>query len=589
MRLALAVLLLLALGAGCTPHSGECATASVDTTTQLPRGPAATTTGATPRPIAVRFAGVAAGGLVGQVHLLAIAPALDPTTGEPLLDLDRHELLDPDADPASRTAATTVAPVRDFADGAASLRASAWLDQRTRWRDMRGLGIGTRPVLPFAPPGGPFVAIGGATSVVRFPLGDEEPDTSDAGPAVDTGIADAGVVPSVQNLRQWEWPWPALELPATATPDTSPTLADLVVVPRDAPQHDLAIVARTSSVIDGIRYGGEAYLLDVDDRARITLLETTSFDAFADAGLHASAAAFAVYDEHVVLAALDHQTFFSPATYGPGLLAVLDPAMRSVRSVIRIPGMTNCTNIAPYHPPSRAVGDPDDEGEAHRWVLSCLGSVPAMRGATPSDAGFVYVEYDPRTPDRLPSVARTIAATSLGIPRANAGTIPLFGHLVAFIEQGSVTPAAPDRLIVVNVDTGDTQTLHSASTTGVGSVGLGSGAFDPSSGVLVVPNGLDGVLTWHVPRTFARLEGGGHTYVFPSGLEVAVTGSGCARVPMRLVRTVGAGAAAVAPPHDAGMPPTDAGTPPTDSGTPPEDAGSDAGTDGGRDAGADAG
>lgn len=550
MRGALLLFTFLALGAGAgCSRSGACASTSLDPATDLPRSPATTTSGTTPHAIDVRFAAVATSGATSQVFLLTTASATDGTG---------HTV-------------TTVEAVRDYAGG---VTANAWLDQRSHWRAMRGLGIGSAPILPQAPAEGAFVAIAGATSVVRFPLYGEE--SVDAGPAP----ADAGTAPP--HAREWEWPWPAAaEVPDSGAQLSGPLLSDLLVIPRWAPDHDLALVARTTNVVGGISSGGELFVLDLDDPAHVISLGEITFDRYADAGLAAHAAAFAA-DAGVVYVALDHQTFGSMPTYGAGLVAVLDPGMRSVRSVIRLPSLTNCTRIAPYHPPTRATSDPADPGESHRVVVTCLGTTPTTPGATPSDAGWAYLELDPAHPSTLPTLARTILASSLGTPRPDGGIMPLYGHWLAFVSQGSPMPASPDRLFVVNLDTGDTQLLRTATTAGLATAGLGPGAFDPGSGVLVVPNGLDGVLTWQVPADYATLESG--HYAFADAREVATSVEGCGRQSVRLVRAIGGGSASVTPVPDAGMP--DMGTLPSDMGTPSMDAGVDAASapDAGRDA-----
>lgn len=513
----------------------------------------------------VRFVASASAGSVAQIVLLTTTPALD-ATGNP-----RHD--------AMGNAILTVARIRDYAGGTT---AESWLDDRSRWPGMRGRGIGNTPFLPPAT-GGPFVAVGGASSVVRFTLAPE--DTTDAGsPAVDAGLV------SAPHSHRWEWPWPTPTSAEAMADANQPGLADLVVVPHYPPFHDLALVSRTTVVNAGQPSGGELFVLDIDDPAHVISLATISFDMYADAGLRAMASSLA-YSDGLVYVALDHQDFGSIPRYGPGLVAVVDPEMRSVRTVLRLPQQTNCVQLAAYHPPTRTATDPADPGENHRLVVGCAGTAPATQGAPPTDGGFAYVEYDPASADRLPTLARTITAVSLGLPRADGGIAPLFGHWVAYVSRGTASPVFADRVIAANLDTGASQILASApARNGISLVGLGQGAFDAGSGVLVVPNGFDGVLTWQVPHDRATLEApAGYAFADPTTAAVV----GCGHLATRIVRAVGA-APVVTSMQDAAMPMTDAGTN-VDAATPADDAGVDAAApavdaahvDSGRDAAAD--
>ena len=466
--------------------------------------------------------------------------------------------------------ALTVEPIHDYTNNAGTTMATAsyWLDQRSRWhdalgRDMRGTGIGTRPVVPPGLPDGAFVTIGGATSVVHFPL-DEQNYGDDAGVIT----TDAGVLPG-EPTHLWEFVWP-VPTPAPEPGATLPQLADLIVIPQNAPDPDIAVVSRT--VVNqggGVLSGGETFILNVDDPAHVVSLATVSLDMYADAGLHAAAANF-VYDEHVLYAAIDHQNYsqMNPI-YGGGLVAIVDPSMRSIRTVLHIPTLTNCTQIAPYVRPS----DDTEPPTLRRMVVTCMGTAPGAIGTPPPDAGFVYLRYDATQPDRLPSIERTITATSLGVPRPDGGTMPLWGHWLAYVSRGSPAPAFSDRLMVVNLDTNASQVLTSApAANGVSIYGLGRGAFDPSSGVLVVPNGFDGVLTWWFPSDAHTFEA--TSYVFPDATSVAIVD--CGHVAAGVARVIGSGSGSVLPMIDAGMPPTDAAVAPDDMGSPPVDAGHDA-------------
>jgi len=487
--------------------------------------------------------------------------------------------------------AMTVEPIHDFTSvtGTAST-ANVWLDQRSRWqdalgRDMRGTGIGLLPVLPPALPNGAFVTIGGATSVVHFPLVAQDYSASD-----DAGVitGDAGVLPPEQ-AHLWEYVWPTVMLPAViadvdAGPRSSwtPQVADLVVIPQNAPDPDIAVVSRTVVMPGGVMGGGETFVLNIDDPAHVVSLATITLDSYADMGLHAAAAGFA-YQDHVLYAAIDHEDFaqMNP-TYGPGLVAIVDPSMRSIRTVLRIPNLTNCTQIAPFIRPS----DSTEPATLRRMIVTCAGTEPATIGTPPSDGGFVYIQYDTAHPDRLPSIERTITATSLALPRADGGTIPLYGHWLAFVSHGSSAPAFSDRLIVANLDTNASQVLDSApAANGVAIYGLGRGAFDPSTGVLVVPNGFDGVLTWWFPSDAHTFEA--TSYVFPDSNAVPIVD--CGHVAVQTVRLVGGGTAEIVPMGDAGVTPDDAGVTPTDMGMSADDAGNDAAVVSDPDAGVDAG
>lgn len=482
--------------------------------------------GATPAASAgARFYAVAWSGTASQVVLLAPTPSLD-ASGARRMDASGHAL-------------STVARVRDYTIDGSARTAESFLDNHSAWPNMQGRGLGTTPRAPAAPAGGPFVALGAANSVVRFTL-DPEDGTNDAG--VVTG--DAGVSP-MQRSHTWEWVWPlpTTELPADAT---APGLLDLVVAPRFLPDHDVAFVARTASLVNGSLVGGELFALDVDDPAHVARLATISFDAYADAGFRAVPGALA-YADGLLFVALDHQTFTPPTPLlGTGLVAVIDPAGRTVRTVLRLPGMTNCVRIAPYNPPARAV---PDRSETHRLIVSCLGGAPTDTGIAPLDAGFAFLEYDGAV-----AITQTISAASLGLGRPDASVMPLYGDWIAIITHGSTSPPIrPDRLVAANLVTGATQILATApSANGSSLFGLGEGAFDPSSGVLVVGNGFEGVLTWSMSSDPAVLESASAPYTFADSVAVGVTG--CGHVPTRVVRALGAGGALITPMPDAGMP-----------------------------------
>ena len=163
MRVALLLALLVSVGSGLT--------------TGCSRSACATAEAAQPVPV-VHFAATLGSGTVSNVVLLTTTPlALD--AGMPIPGMVPQ----------------TVAAIRTYAGGS---MAAAWLDQRSRWhdslgRDMHGSGIGNAPVIPPAP-SGPFVTIGGRTSVAHFPL---EMQTrydanDDAGVPGDAGRREAG-------------------------------------------------------------------------------------------------------------------------------------------------------------------------------------------------------------------------------------------------------------------------------------------------------------------------------------------------------------------------------------------------------------
>lgn len=443
----------------------------------------------------------------------------------------------------------TAARITEF-DGVSM--AQSWLDTRSRWPNMRGRGLGQTPYLTPAVPLGEVVTIATETSIVQLPI----PVTAtphDAG----TAAGDAG--PNVPlTPTHWEWIPPELELPAGTPP---PGIADVVV----APAQNVAFVARGAVGLGGTLIGGELFVLDVSSPTSVVPLSTAiDFQPYAEQGLFVAAAGLAVMDG-LVFAALDHQTFDSRVpVYGTGLVAVIDPATRAVRTVLRIPTLHGCTDVGRYHVPT-GVTDPASE---HRLVVTCRGAAPMTPGAPPVDGGFVYVEYDPAHPETPPAIARTITSTSLGLPRADGGTMTLAGHWVAYVARGIVEPRFQERVIAANLDTGAQQVLATTlPANGTSTTGFGPGAFDPESGVLVVPNGYDGVYAWAMPLDAASVEG----FTFPDPQGIAITG--CGHLAVREVRLVPSAGVTVLPGRDAGTPLDDAATIENDAAVVDVDAG----------------
>ena len=580
------------LGGGLAACSHECRSANA----LLPASTTTATMTMPARAINVRFVIASSAGTVAHVDLLTTTPGVD-SSGRLRRDGMGHDIADPNlprnADgtlitprPAA-TASTSVARVSDFvtAMGIAD-SAQSWLDERARWvqpslmdggtaRGALGRGIGNTPVLPPSPPEGPFVAIGGANSFARFVLGSQTPP---AGDDAYVRLPDAGadadpVLDFAQRLRDWEWVQPAGTPPLGSTETPIAPLADLVVVRRNPPEHDLAFVARAAVRDMGgqVITGGDLVVLDIDDPEHVISLTTITFNSYADMGLTAVPTGL-VHHHGLIYVALDHQNFFPMAsTRGPGLIALVDPDRREVQTVLRAPNVTGCTSIAPFNPPERhfTTTPPDDHdpGEASRLVVTCMGSPPATPGAPPSDGGFLYIEDDPRHPNITPTIARTITTLSLAVPRADGGSMPLYGPWIAYVSRGSLVPAYLDRLIVVNLDTADAHTLTTAPPeSGTNIVGLGNGAFDPASGVLVVPRGFEGVDTWQFPIAVRDMA----LFTFPDPIRVPIVG--CGHLATRTVRVVGGSMAPVMPPNDAAVS-ADMGTSP-DTGA-PRDAGLD--------------
>ncbi len=434
--------------------------------------------------------------------------------------------------------AATVARITDYTSDGSALTGQSWLDTRTRWPGMRGRGLGQAPYLTPAVPLGEVVVISTETSVVQLPL-----HASSAATDAGTSGADAG---AYAPPYVWEWIPPEVEVPQGTIP---PGIADVVASGADG----VALVARSAVGAGGTLIGGELFVLDVSSPSSVVpLASALDFRSEAEAGLFVAPAGFAVMDG-LVFVALDHQTFDPLApVYGTGLVAVIDPAVRSVRTVLRLPALRGCADIGHYHrvDPADPVGD-------HRLVVTCRGSVPETAGAPPVDGGFAYIEYDPTHPQTAPTLARTITSASLGIPRADGGTATLYGHWVAFVARGVLEPRFQERVIAVDLDTGAQQVLASTlPANGTSTTGFGPGAFDPVSGVLVVPNGYDGVYTWAMPSDPTVIEPAGSSYTFADPQAVAVTG--CGHLPVRQVRLIPSTGTTTTPPRDAGTPANDA-------------------------------
>jgi hypothetical protein len=544
-----------------------------------------------------RFVVASSTDTVAHVDLLSLARAVDGM-GHPLEDSMHHALLDPNPD-SSTMPAQSVARIDSFTIGGAASTRVSWLDERSRWTytlhdagvHSEGRGIGTSPVLPPAPPpppgmpadrfGGPFVAIGGASSIVRFALG--------ASYEGDAGVThmDAGVdLP--QRRQDWEWvPAAGTPMPGSTDVPAPPQLYDLVVVPRQLPLHDLVFVSRvaTRDMAGQLVSGGDLLVLDIDDPVHVVSLGTVSLANIADPNMEVVPTGLA-YMHGVVYVVLDHAQWglMGMRTNGPGLVALVDLDQRTVQTLLRSTVLTACSGIAPFVPAARTATDPRDVNADHRLVVTCAGTAPSTIGTPTADAGFIYVEdADPAHPTGAvtPSIADTFTCSALGAPRPDGGSMALFDRWMAYVTLGSTSPLASDRVMAVYLDPehghGATFEIGStAATSGTNVVGYGPGAFDADSGVLVVPHGFEGVDTWEIPRAYSRLVD--PHFSFPEAITRSLVGtSGCRdRLPARTVRLVAArptqGAATATDggmPNDGGMP-TDGG--PSDGGM-PSDAG----------------
>jgi hypothetical protein len=218
---------------------------------------------------------------------------------------------------------------------------TSWIATLSRWPNMRGTGIGRTPTLPPAiTPGVPgLVTIIGATSIIALGL--------------PTGQED------------WEW----VEPPSDE--GTRPPVLDVLVVPDIALEmHDLAFLARdriahgSTPFGSSLTIGGDVVVLDVE--INIPVVATTlTFDSLVTDGIPVTPRALA-FAGGFVYVALDHGQVVGPmgsplVRVGDGLVAVIDPVARTVRHVLRFPGLTHCTQVVTLGAACGTTNDPDHD------------------------------------------------------------------------------------------------------------------------------------------------------------------------------------------------------------------------------------
>lgn len=156
-----------------------------------------------------------------------------------------------------------------------------------------------------------------------------------------------------------------------------------------------------------------------------------------------------------------------------GAIAIVDP-LTQVVDTVRIDGLANCGEVAPV------------AGDGDRVVVVCSGApftVESLRRAQSGlavvlvEAGIASVEYLYR------------AADHEGLPVPTHGLVSLGGTVVVVAALGDLEQDTVDRLLRVDVATGDVQEL----LVGGGALAFGTGAFDPTTGLLIVPEATAGV------------------------------------------------------------------------------------------------
>ncbi|MBX7194901.1 MAG: hypothetical protein K1X94_22805 [Sandaracinaceae bacterium] len=186
---------------------------------------------------------------------------------------------------------------------------------------------------------------------------------------------------------------------------------------------------------------------------------------------------------------------------GPGAVALLDPRTSRV-AVLELEGLSNCTTVASF---------PRDDARA---MVLCRGDA---FGEDEARGGLVEIALDAGV---LVERRRFAVSADASLPPPGNGLVPLDATRVAYVSSGSVIEGRLDRLVLLDVTTGETSLLLES---GPEPFMLGDGVLDGDA--LLVPDG-----NAHAIRRFAiadLVEG-----------EPIVLGGACATLPPRQVVVV---------------------------------------------------
>jgi hypothetical protein len=157
---------------------------------------------------------------------------------------------------------------------------------------------------------------------------------------------------------------------------------------------------------------------------------------------------------------------------GPGAIAIVDAAARARTQLIELPSLADCAIVA-------AV-----PGDAGRAAVLCSGPAFGDEEIRRASAGVVRLAVDDA--GTVAVDARWIASEHPAEPSPTAGLVPLDARRLALVadQRGEMPPSSVDELVVLDLESAAATVLHESASSFV----LGDGAFDPDTGLLLVPD-----------------------------------------------------------------------------------------------------
>lgn len=161
-------------------------------------------------------------------------------------------------------------------------------------------------------------------------------------------------------------------------------------------------------------------------------------------------------------------------TYGPGALAIVDPASGEITDTLDLPPLKNCGDIVPV------------AGNAMRVLVPCVGDYAFLGPET----GLTLVEVN--ADGKAEIVESYLVADHDGAAATGQYPVSLGGTRVLAVASGSLdldTGAALtfDTMYVIDLASGDQEQLFESD----GAFSIGAPSFDPDTGLVLVPDAGD--------------------------------------------------------------------------------------------------
>lgn len=158
-------------------------------------------------------------------------------------------------------------------------------------------------------------------------------------------------------------------------------------------------------------------------------------------------------------------------SYAEGMVAIVDPVSAELKGNVKLQGFGNCLDVRPV------------VGETSQVLVGCLGSF----GDPGAMSGIAKVEVDSQGKGKI--VERFAVADHKAAADATSSVISLGQNIAIGVAPGTLDPATKalveaDAVYRIDLKTG-AQTKLWKST---GAFALGIPAFDPASGILLVPD-----------------------------------------------------------------------------------------------------